>query len=539
MSERAKTIYNEKKKIWHGIKIEKSYGPECSLGALIYNSLKERPESIAQISYSSGKQLTNGEILLLSKRVAQHLEDLKLEQGDIVGICAVNSDYLACLVFGCLFRGLVISTLDPTFDKDGIKHIYGITKPKLMFCDAAIYENIKKAFEECELNDTKIYTMDDYKEDVPKLVEFLKETQREEDFKCVTLKEGPNQLAFILCSSGTTGLPKGVCLTHLGFLHQISGLPFDSEERALCFSTLYWISGVMVLLIGTVQKYTRIITSKAYNPEDFIKILRKYKATFFLGPPSQIGLLLSCPKLQQNDLASFKAVYLGGSPVPYSLVQKLQTYIPKAKVSIAYGQTELCAGVSVGSVKEEGNCGHLVPNMEVKIIDNDNRNLGPNEVGEICSRAVYDWPGYYGNPEATAIIYDKDKWIHSGDLGYFNDKGDLYVVDRKKDILKYNNYHFYPTEIEGVISKLKDVVEVCVFGIPDIIYTHLPAAAIVKKPNSKLCAEDVLQLVQQEMAHFKQLRGGVYFVDELPKTPSGKILRRIVAESFKDYKTKL
>lgn len=310
-------------------------------------------------------------------------------------------------------------------------------------------------------------------------------------------------------------------------------------ECGICFSTLYWISGVLFLLLGTVQNFTRIITSKPYTPEEFIEIIKKYQVGIFLGPPSQMGLLISCPKLQENDLRTLKMVYLGGSAVPYTIVEKLQSYAPEATIAVGYGQTEICAAVSVGKAKANGYCGHLIANVEVKIIDDNNKSLGPNEVGEICSRSTCEWPGYYDNPEETANTLDEENWIHSGDLGYFNDEGELYVIDRKKDILKYNNYHFYPTEIETVILELEDVIEVCVFGVPDIIFTNLPAAAIVKKPGSKLTGEEVYDYVKQKMAHFKYLRGGVYFVEELPKTPSGKVLRRKVTELYKDYRQEL
>ncbi|XP_065365856.1 uncharacterized protein LOC135958849 [Calliphora vicina] len=525
----AKTTYNELEKIWSGNKTDTQYGSQNSVGMVILKSLQKNPEGIGQISHRTGRELTNREILLLSIRVAQHLEDLKIEQGEIVGICAANSDYLACLVFGCLFRGLVISTLDTSFDKDGIKHIYSITKPKLMFCDAGIYQTVKEAFEECNLHSSVIYTINDCLENVPKLADLLKETQREQEFKCVDLKMGTNQLAAILCSSGTTGLPKGVCLTHFSIMTHIFG--FDSVQgRFLCFSSLYWISGLLGLLINTARNVTRIISDQPYTPENFIEIVKKYKATIFLGPPSQIGLLLSCSKLQKTDLTSLKLIYLGGSAVPYSFVEKLQPYVPEGKIFVTYGQTEVCAIVAAGVATEDGNCGQLVNNVEVKIIDDNNKNLGTGEVGEICTRNIWPWPGYYCNPKATANVYDSDKWIHSGDLGYFNDKGDLYIVDRIKDILKYNNYHFYPTEIEVVILELSDIIEVCVFGKPHVIFTHLPAAAIVKTPGSKLTGEQIYQHVSNRMAHFKYLRGGVYFMNELPKTATGKVLRRKIAE---------
>ncbi|TMW49712.1 hypothetical protein DOY81_005201 [Sarcophaga bullata] len=540
MAEITKTHYNEVDKIWHGNKIEPSFGDKDSIGSVIFEALNKDPDHIGQVSFTSGLQLTNREILLSAIRVAQNLEHLNVEQGGIVGICAANTDYLTALVFGCFFNGLAISTLDPSFDKDGIKHIYSITKPKLMFCDGGIYDKVKKAFEESDLNSTVIYTINDHREGVPKLSDLLSPTHREEEFVCVDLKMGSNQLAAVICSSGTTGLPKGVCLSHIGIL-SLLGIMSDSAEtvRYLHFNTLYWIGGLASLIMAPYSKFTRIISGNPFTPEDFIEINKQLKPTYYLGTPGQIGQLLAHPNLELNTLRSLKIIFLAGSPLPYKLVEKLKKYVPDASILNVYGQTEISGSVALGLAIEDGYVGQLNSNIEVKIIDDDNKNLGPGEVGEICSRTYFHWPGYYDNPKATNDVYDSEKWIHSGDLGYFNEKGDLYVIDRKKDILKYNNYHFSPSEIEAVILELSDVVEVCVFGVPDIVFTFLPAAAIVKLPGSSLTGEKVSEHVKERMAHFKQLRGGVYFVNELPKTASGKMLRRKLAELCSDLNNEL
>ncbi|TMW49713.1 hypothetical protein DOY81_005202 [Sarcophaga bullata] len=540
MTEASKTHYNEVEKIWYGRKTGRIFSNKYSIGSVIFESLKKDPDHIRQVSFTSGLQLTNREILLSAIRVAQNLEHLNMELGEIVGICASNTDYLSSLVFGCFFNGLVISTLDPSFDKDGIKHIYSITKPKLMFCDGAIYDKVKKAFEESDLNSTVIYTINEHREGVPKLSDLLSPTQREEEFECVDLKMGPSQLAAILCSSGTTGLPKGVSLTHIALSNLLGKIAGSSDtERFLCFSTIYWLSGLFGLIISPFSKFTRIISANPFKPEDFIEINKQFKPTFFFGTPNQIGQLLAHPYLDPNTLKSLRVLFLGGSTVPYKLVEKIKRYVPEAIVFTTYGQIETCGGVTNGLAIEDGNVGQLVPNIEVKIINDGNKNLGPGEVGEICSRTYFHWPGYYGNPKATNDIYDSERWIHSGDLGYFNEKGDLYVIDRKKDILKYNNYHFSPSEIEAVILELSDVVEGCVFGVPDIVFTFLPAAAIVKLTGSSLTGKEVYEHVKERMTHFKQLRGGVYFVNELPKTPSGKILRRNMIEVCKSLNNEL
>lgn len=303
-----------------------------------------------------------------------------------------------------------------------------------------------------------------------------------------------------------------------------------NTDKFLCFSTLYWLTGLVTLIHGTINGVTRIISNRPYTPDDFLDIVERYKANIILCPPSQIALTLTSERLPACDLSSIELVMVGGSAVPYSLVEKFKQFATNATFLTGYGMSEVCNWIAYHEMEPSDSVGQLGSNIEVKIINDDGHNLFANEVGEICIRTPYLWSGYYNNPEATNSIYDKDHWIHSGDMGYIDNDGKLYIIDRKKDILKFNNFHFYPTEIEKVIMELSDVVEVCVVGIPDNIFTHLPAAAIVKLSHSDLCEHMVYAHVANRMQHFEQLRGGVYFFDRLPHTVSGKTLRRKVAE---------
>uniref|UniRef100_T1GWV1 AMP-binding enzyme C-terminal domain-containing protein n=1 Tax=Megaselia scalaris TaxID=36166 RepID=T1GWV1_MEGSC len=188
------------------------------------------------------------------------------------------------------------------------------------------------------------------------------------------------------------------------------------------------------------------------------------------------------------------------------------------------------------SDKYPDSSGILFPNMEVQIVDENDNKLGPNEDGEICVNNGCLWPGYHGDESATEEVYDaKEGWYHSGDKGHFDENGYLYIVDRLKEIMKCKGYHVSPTEIEGVILELQDVVDVCVCGIPDLINMNLPAAMVITTKGSSLKKDEIIKHVEGKLPHYKHLSGGVYFVDELPRTPSGKIMRRVArfdAEKF-------
>ncbi|XP_061394007.1 probable 4-coumarate--CoA ligase 1 [Musca vetustissima] len=525
-----KTNYNPNTNIWSGENIGMAYGPEDSIAAVALRKMLEKPKQIAQVCYQSGNEMTNLEIAKHTIQVAKRFEKLQLHQGDIIGLCAGNTDYMAPLVFGALASGLCISTLDPSFDKDGIKHVYSLTKPRMMFCDGQLYEKVREALDECGLKATEIYTISKHLDGAPSIMEFFVGDNIDPyDYKVPALKDGLDQTAFIVCTSGTTGLPKGVCVSHATIVWNSFSLDAFKDTNLLCFSTLYWMSGIVALVHGTIGGAKRIISSDPFNVDDFLDIVQRYKVNITIGPPSQIAMVISSDKITTTDLSSLVASIIGGSAVSYSLTEKYRKYAKNVECLVAYGCSE-SSGVSMGKSSPNNSVGYLLPNVEVKIIDDDGKTLGPDETGELCVRTQIPWSGYYGNPSATQEKYDADGWIHTGDVGYFNDQGELFVVDRKCDIRKYNNFHFSPTDIEFVISKLPQVADVCVVGIPHSVHGFLPAACVIKRSDSEITESKIYQHVVDHMQDFEHLRGGVYFVESFPQTASGKIIRRKVAD---------
>ncbi|XP_055913469.1 probable 4-coumarate--CoA ligase 1 [Eupeodes corollae] len=528
-STETRTHFDPETRTWSGPKVNNlKSGPDVSVGRCIVEGLLKSPEHITQICHNNGKQYTNKQILTMSIRIAQHLEELGIQQEDVIGICASNTDYLAPLVFGSLLCGAIISSLDPSFDKDGIRHTFNISKPKITFCDGEIYQLVKESL--AEINPSiKIYTMKNHLEGVRRIEDLIVSTGKEASFVVKQLKRGSSQTAAILCSSGTTGLPKGVSMSHESIVNAVI-FSFTEDDKLLCFSSIYWLSGIISLLHGTMIGCTRVITDQKYAPELFLRIIEQYRVNVVFTPPSQMATVIRCPDFTRTDLRCLETYFCGGSAVPFAVVQEFAEQVKNCQIMVGYGMTELAGACSFGVPVKPGGNGQLMSNVKVKIIDDDGNKLGIGEMGEICIKCPFKWAGYYGNPTSTNEIYDQDGYIHSGDLGYFDENGLLLIVDRKKDILKYNNFHFFPTEIEQVIIQIPDVVEVCVCGIPDIISSFLPAAAVIKVPNSKLTEDDILKYAAEKMAHFKHLHGGVYFVDSLPKTASGKNIRAKVTK---------
>jgi len=208
---------------------------------------------------------------------------------------------------------------------------------------------------------------------------------------------------------------------------------------------------------------------------------------------------------------------------------------------LAYGFTETGTMVSMNCNFDEkpNSVGRLAEGFKLKILNDQGDNLGPNEVGEICVHNGQYWAGYYGNPEESQKMRDSNMWFHTGDLGYMDDDGFLYIVERKKDMLKYQNIMYYPNDIEEIISKMPDVAEVCVFGVWDQFNGDEATAAVVKKIGSQIHAQDVVDYVKSHTdAKYKHLHGGAIIVDDLIRSANGKTNRLATKAYFLEIKDK-
>lgn len=301
-----------------------------------------------------------------------------------------------------------------------------------------------------------------------------------------------------------------------------------SSDAILSFSSLYWLSGLFFLLAGTAAGATRIITRDVFSPALALEIIEKFRVTVAFFPPATALQLLKHPQAPETDFSSMRVMFCGGSAVSAELKFALDKLIPNSTCLVGYGLSEVggAATFSDPDTYKGGSTGYLRPLVQAKIVDANGNALDIDQEGEVLLKPEFKFSGYYGNDEATAEMLDPEGWLHSGDIGRFDKDGLLYVVDRKKDIIKYGNYQISPSEIEGVIQTVPGVVNVCVAGIP-VPGNDLPSALIVRSAEENVSAEDVHKVMDLNLGSYKQLRGGVYFTKELPMTASGKVQRRL------------
>ncbi|XP_031639321.1 4-coumarate--CoA ligase 1-like [Contarinia nasturtii] len=444
---------------------------------------------------------------------------------------AKNSHNVAPIVFASISIGCPVNTLDPTFGKVELIHMLSITKPALMFCDVEAYDLVKECLTEMG-NGAKIFTFGGSKDGSKPVEDLLSKTENEDDFVPLNI-DGENEIAFIACSSGTTGLSKGVCLSHASLLSVMDrGTSINSSDVILCFSSLYWLSGIVFLFYGTLNGSTRIITTDAYAPELQLRFIEQYKVTVTMNAPHHLTLMLKSAAFAKTDLSSLKRQMTGGSRTPMIVKNEMNSCLPNGRVYVGYGLTEISgiAAIDDPLSKDKDTVGRLNVGIHVKIIDENGKRCGINVNGEICLKTNYKCLGYYENPKATNELFDSEGFILTGDVGHFDEHGYLYIVDRKKEFLKYCNSQISPSEIESFLIGSPHIKSVCVVGVPDDFAGDLPAAVVVKTEGSNITEKDVFDLVSEHYSDIYKLRGGVFFVDSLPATPSGKILRRKAKE---------
>ncbi len=341
----------------------------------------------------------------------------------------------------------------------------------------------------------------------------------------------------LMYTSGTTARPKGVMLTYENLywknLGHIITCEMTASDKTLVVGPLYHVGGMDLPGTGTIHVGGTLVIHRQFDPANALKTIEEEKITNLWLAPAMMNRVLNEPSFDKYDLSTLRFIIDGGEKMPEALIKQIQSKFPNTWFADAYGLTETVSGDTFLSkakgLEKVGSVGKPVPHLEVAIMDDDDNQLGPNQRGEICFRGPKVFKGYWKDPEATASTI-KNGWFHTGDIGEIDDEGYLYIVDRKKDIIISGGENISSLEVEGVIYKMPEVLEVAVVGIPHPTWVETPKAYVVKKSGETLAAEDVINHCRENLAKFKVPKE-IEFIDELPRNPSGKILKRRLRET--------
>ncbi|MGI8838114.1 MAG: AMP-binding protein [Pyrinomonadaceae bacterium] len=342
-------------------------------------------------------------------------------------------------------------------------------------------------------------------------------------------------------SSGTTGLPKGVMLTHhnlVANMRQMEGLAyFSKSDTLICVLPLFHIYGLVVVLNMGLYEGATIVTMRRFDLELFLQAVQKYNVTLaHLVPPIVLALSKS-PIVANYKLTTLRTLFSGAAPLDASLTRACMTRLG-CDLRQGYGMTETSpvthsSPADKGQVKF-GSVGPPAPNTECKIVDlATGEELGPNQEGEVCVRGPQIMKGYLNQPEATAQTIDPDSWLHTGDVGYADEDGHFFIVDRAKELIKYKGFQVPPAELEAILLTHSCVADAAVIPYPDDEAGEVPKAVVVLKAEST--PQAIMDFVAERVAPHKRIRV-LEFIDKIPKSPSGKILRRMLVQADRERK---
>ena len=346
----------------------------------------------------------------------------------------------------------------------------------------------------------------------------------------------PDSVAMILYTSGTTGVPKGVMLTHRGLLENadimVQTLGFNENDRSLCVLPMFHLFATAFDLLQMMTAGGSTILMERFDPVKACQLIEKYRATVIIGVPTIFIYLINYPNRKRYDLSSLRIGDTGGGPVPVELKTQFEKEVGMVLVE-SYGLTEASPVVCVerpGKERRLGSCGITLSGMETRVVDQNGEDVPPGEIGELILKGPNVMVGYWKMSEETAKTV-RDGWLHTGDLMKKDQDGYIYMVDRLKDMILCGGYNVYPKEIESVLYSHPSILEVAVVGVPDDVKGEIPKAFVVLKEEKSLTKEEINQFCRDNLAAYKVPRE-IHLVSELPKTITGKIRKVDIREDI-------
>ena len=491
---------------------------------LLKRTTERLPDKTAFIG-GDGSTYTFGKIWDSSQRTARMLQDdAGLKKGETTAILAPNCPEYAVALHGSLLTGAKVTTLNPLYVEREVQHQLEDADAVVVFV-SKLFAPVMAAVKDDLPNVRKVYEIED-------IWELASGHEPNPDPVAI---DPEKDIAVLPYSSGTTGLPKGVMLTHYNLTSNLKQLMatglIDEHSVLLAFLPFFHIYGLMVLLNSALESGATCLVMPRFDPDQTLALIEKYKVTdFFVVPPALLGLAHH-PKLGETDLSSLRFIFSGAAPLPPEVAAMAAERFG-CPVFQGYGMTEtspLTNTVPIDAPKDN-SVGPAVADTEEKIVNLETGDEVPTgEVGELLIRGPQVMQGYWKNPDATAETILADGWLRSGDLCYMDEDGYVFIVDRIKEMIKYKGYQVAPAELEGVIMEHPAVLDAAVIPKRNFEAGEIPKAFVVLKPGQEASADDIMAFVAKRVAPYKKLRE-LEFADSIPKSASGKILRRELIE---------
>jgi len=468
-----------------------------------------------------------------AQHVAAYLQSRGITPGDRVALVMQNSPEYIAIYYGIWLTGGIAVALNPQAAVADIRNWIGFSEAKALFLDAA-YQQAQELTQ--SLDNVNTVTVDTANGTTEGNWGTVLSTPPDKEFA----KLDPNKPAAIIFTSGTTGSPKGVTLSHANLSANTDSileyLGLSADDSIVNVLPFFYSYGNSVLHTHLAVGATLHLENSLAYPHQVMEKVANLRATGFAGVPSTYALLLSRVDLGKYDLSKVRYMTQAGGPMSVAHIERLQATIPAVQLFVMYGQTEASARLTYLPPdmldKKRGSAGRAIPGVTLEIRDDSGANVPCDTCGEIYAYGGNVMLGYWNNPDATRTVLI-DGWLKTGDLGRMDGDGYLFIEGRSSDIIKTGAFRVSPQEIEEVIQELPEVAEVAAVGIPDELMGELIKAVVVLKPQCTIVARDIQAHCRRRLPLYKVPKL-VEFADELPKVSSGKIKRAALVSQQKE-----
>ena len=494
-----------------------------NLSAFIRFHATRTPDQLALIY--EDQRITYADLWARIQALAAWMDGQGIGAGDVVAVFMKNSSSFIEIAFATSYLGGVFLPVNFRLAADEVAYITGNAEAKLVFADAEFQPVVR---------------------DLPKTV--LLDAAAQKDIRALTgipsvippqRPRQPGDLFRLMYTSGTTDRPKGVMHSYDNYywknMEQAIFLGLTRDDRILTVGPLYHVGafdlpGTAVLWVGGTMCILR-----DFDPAWMLAAIERERLTCAWMAPVMLGRALTLEGRQKYDLTSLRWTIGGGEKTPESRIRAFTELFPNGRYIDGYGLTETCSGDTLMEAGMEiakiGSTGRPTPHCEIRITDDDGKEVPAGQQGEICVRGPKVTKGYWKDPEKTEASFYPEGWFRSGDVGYVDTDGFLYITDRKKDMILSGGENIASSEVERVIYQMPQVSEVAVIGVPDEHWGEKPVAVIVPKPGQTLAYEVMRDHCRQHLASFKVPKE-LHLREALPRNPSGKILKRVLRDEF-------
>ena len=502
--------------------------PDVSITDYVLRHAASLKNKTALVDGVTGRAYSYAELSLRVLQVATGFAAHGLKKGDVLAIYSPNVPEYAIAFHAAATLGVVTTMVPPLHtDEETTKQLRD-SGAKYLLTIPALLEKAK--ISAARNNIDTLFVFGEAKGAIP----FASLSAYGTDHPQVEID--PHQdIVALPYSSGTTGLPKGVMLTHRNLVAMLRQMevtdPFSDADTLVCVVPMSHLYGLHIVVNLGLSHGATIVTVPRYDLEQFLNVLERYRVTIAPLVPPLVLALTRAPQVKDHDLSSLGVIHCGAAPLAPEIASACRERLG-VEIRYGYGMTEVSPLSHASMVEPEkytpGSVGFCLPNTECKIVDyTSGEELAAGQEGEIWVRGPQVMKGYLGNVAATEGMIRPDGWLRTGDIGYCDEAGQLFVVDRLKELIKTNGRQVAPAELESLLLSFPAIADAAVVARPDEVAGEVPRAFVVLKKEAT--AEEIIQYVAERVAPYKRIRE-VSFVAEIPRNPAGKILRRVLKE---------